>query len=107
MEPTTPPNPMPEHQLGYEILTKHKEAIRQLRWLANWGPDLNPIEKCWRAMKQALQRRKIQPTNEKEMANAMIEEWDALDQERINGLIAEQRHWIFEVVACRGWMTAN
>ena len=41
------------------------------------------------------------------MANAIIEEWDALDQEWINGLIAEQRHWIFEVVARRGWMTAN
>jgi hypothetical protein len=39
MEPTTPPNPMPDHQLGYEILTKHKEAIRQLRFLANWGPS--------------------------------------------------------------------
>jgi hypothetical protein len=39
MEPTTPPNPMPEHQLNYEILTKYKEAIRQLRFLANWGPS--------------------------------------------------------------------
>jgi hypothetical protein len=54
-----------------------------------------------------LHRRKIQPTNEEELANAMIEEWDTLDQEWINGLIAEQRHWIFEVVACRGWMSAN
>jgi hypothetical protein len=41
------------------------------------------------------------------MANAMIEEWDKLDQEWINGLISEQRHWIFEVVARKGWMTAN
>ncbi|RFU27462.1 hypothetical protein B7463_g8873, partial [Scytalidium lignicola] len=244
MEPTTPPNPMPEHELGYEILTKHKEAIRQLRFLANWGPsqlakvyrigrstvnrilkygaperirptrigkprlltqqavldiinyiclsyehrcldyfqlkaelhlecslnqilepaieviledfrvvtselgytpifmedgnsahghksitnpcaifrekhgiqllnhpstspDLNPIEKCWRAIKQSLHRRKIQPTNEIEMANAIIEEWNALDQEWINGLIIDQKHWIWEVVACQGWMTSN
>ena len=35
---TTPPNPMPEHQPGFEILTKHKEAIRQLHALAKWGP---------------------------------------------------------------------
>ena len=41
------------------------------------------------------------------MANTIIEEQDALNQEWINGLIAEQRHWIFEVVARRGWMTAN
>ena len=56
------------------------------------SPDLNPIEKCWRVMKQSLRCRKIQPTNEIDMANAMIEEWNALDQEWINGLIAEQQH---------------
>jgi len=43
-------------------------------------------------MKQLLYRRKIQPTNEVEMANAMIEEWDKLHREWINGLIPEQRH---------------
>jgi hypothetical protein len=39
MEPTTPPNPMPDHQLNYKILTKHKEAIRELHFLAKWGPS--------------------------------------------------------------------
>lgn len=38
-------------------------------------------------MKQSLHRRKIQPTNEIEMANAMIEECQKLDQEWINGLL--------------------
>ncbi|RFU25048.1 hypothetical protein B7463_g11291, partial [Scytalidium lignicola] len=32
------------------------------------------------------------------MANAIIEEWNALDQEWINGLIIDQKHWIWEVV---------
>jgi hypothetical protein len=58
-------------------------------------------------MKQSLHCRKIQPTNKEEIANTIIEEWDVLDQEWINKLIAEQRLWIFEVVACRGWMAAN
>jgi transposase len=35
--PSTPPNLMPDHQLGFEIRTKHKEAIRQLHFLAHWG----------------------------------------------------------------------
>jgi len=43
------------------------------------SPDLNLIEKCWRAMKQSLYRRKEQPTNEDDMADAMIEEWNKLD----------------------------
>ena len=54
MEPLTPPNPMPEHQLGYEILTKHKEAIRQLRWLAHWGPS--QITKVYRTGRSIINR---------------------------------------------------
>ena len=71
------------------------------------SPDLNPIEKCWRAMKQALHRRKRQPTNEQEMQDAIIEGWEALDQEWINGLIEQQEHWITVLVERRGWATLN
>ena len=35
--PSTPPNLMPDHQLGFEIRAKHKEAIRQLHFLAYWS----------------------------------------------------------------------
>jgi transposase len=38
------------------------------------SPDMNPIEKCWRRIKQALHRRKHQPTNEAEMQAAVTEE---------------------------------
>jgi len=41
------------------------------------SPDMNPIEKCWRRIKQALHRRKHQPTNEAEMQAAVTEEWKA------------------------------
>jgi hypothetical protein len=67
MEPATPPNPMPDHQLGYEILTKHKEAIRQLRFLANWGPS--QLAKVYRTGRSTINRilkydipERIQPT---------------------------------------------
>jgi len=43
------------------------------------SPDLNPIEKCWRAMRQSLHRRKRQPTNEQEMQETILEEREALD----------------------------
>jgi hypothetical protein len=43
------------------------------------SPNLNLIKKCWRAMKQSLHRCKIQPINEIDIANAMIEEWNALN----------------------------
>jgi hypothetical protein len=38
------------------------------------SPDMNPIEKYWRRIKQALYRRKYQPTTEVEMERAVTEE---------------------------------
>lgn len=46
------------------------------------SPDMNPIEKCWRWIKQALYRRLHQPTTEVEIRQAITEEWDArMDQQ--------------------------
>jgi transposase len=39
--------------------------------------DMNPIEKCWRWIKQALHRRQHQPTTKAEMRQAVLEEWEA------------------------------
>src|SRR6266487_3590379 len=58
------------------------------------SPDMNPIEKCWRRIKQALHRRKHQPTNEAEMQAAVTEEWEAIPQDWINELILKQEHWV-------------
>jgi hypothetical protein len=38
------------------------------------SPDMNPIEKCWRRIKQALHRRRHQPTTEAEMEAIVTEE---------------------------------
>ncbi|KUJ08735.1 uncharacterized protein LY89DRAFT_562602, partial [Mollisia scopiformis] len=51
------------------------------------SPDMNPIEKCWRRIKQALHRRLRQPTTEVQMVVVVLEEWDKIPQEWINGLI--------------------
>ena len=58
------------------------------RWRASQGitlfphpaisPDMNPIEKCWRRIKQALHRRPRQPTNEAEMEAVVREEWEKI-----------------------------
>ncbi|KUJ21351.1 Piwi-domain-containing protein [Mollisia scopiformis] len=59
------------------------------------SPDMNPIEKCWRRIKQALHRRLRQPTTEVQMVVAVLEEWDKIPQEWINGLIEQQDFWAF------------
>jgi hypothetical protein len=50
---------------------------------------MNPIEKCWRRIKQALHRQKRQPTTEAEIEAAVTEECEAIPQEWINKLIGK------------------
>jgi transposase len=54
--------------------------------------DMNPIEKCWRWIKQSLHRRQHQPTTVEEMRRAITEEWEAIPQEWTNKLILKQEH---------------
>ena len=71
------------------------------------SPDMNPIEKCWRWIKQRLHRRQHQLTNEEEMRAAVTEEWDAIPQEWINSLIDKQEHWVHVLMERFGWATPN
>jgi len=54
------------------------------------SPDMNLIEKCWRCIKQALYRRRKQPTTIRQMEQIVLEEWDRIPQEWINQLILKQ-----------------
>ena len=71
------------------------------------SPDMNPIEKCWRRIKQALHRRRKQPTTEAEMEAMVQEEWDRIPQEWINQLILKQEHWVHVLMERHGWSTPN
>ena len=71
------------------------------------SPDMNLIEKCWRRIKQALYRRKHQPTTEAQMEQAVTEEWDPIPQEWINQLILKHEHWVHVLAERRGWSTPN
>ncbi|PMD23503.1 hypothetical protein NA56DRAFT_569102, partial [Hyaloscypha hepaticicola] len=71
------------------------------------SPDMNPIEKCWRRIKQALHRRRHQPTTETEMEAIVLEEWDRIPQEWINELVLKQEYWITVLMERQGWSTPN
>jgi transposase len=87
------------------------------RWRTTYGiifmphpltsPDMNLIEKCWRRLKQALHRRKHQPTTVAKMQAAVTEEWEAIPQDWINTLILKQEHWVNVLVERHGWSTPN
>jgi hypothetical protein len=69
--------------------------------------DMNPIEKCWRRIKQALHRRRRQPTTMAEMEAMVQEEWDRIPQDWINELILKQEHWVHVLMERHGWATPN
>jgi transposase len=71
------------------------------------SPDMNPIEKYWRRIKQALHRRRKQPQTEAEMEEMVREEWDKIPQEWINELILKQEHWVQVLMERYGWSTPN
>ena len=54
------------------------------KWPAN-SPDLNPIEKMWGVMKQAV--KKFKPTNVEELKIVIQKVWDDFPQEKINNLV--------------------
>jgi len=68
---------------------------------------MNPIEKCWRRIKQALHRYRKQPNTEAEMEAIVQEEWDRIPQDWINELILKQEYWVHVLIERHGWATPN
>ena len=69
--------------------------------------DMNPIEKCWRYIKQKLHRRRKQPTTVAEIEVAVREEWERISQQWINDLILKQEHWVTVLIERHRWSTPN
>ena len=51
------------------------------------SPDLNPIENIWHMLKCAVRNRDQPPRTEEELAQALIEEWEQLDMNKINEIL--------------------
>ena len=55
-------------------------------WPPN-SPDLSPIEMVWAIMKNRLHDFNPQPTNKKQLEEALLIIWEGIDQETINNLV--------------------
>ena len=71
------------------------------------SPDINPIKKYWRRIKQVSYRRRRQPITIVEIKVMMLEEWDRISQDWINKLILKQEHWVQVLMERHGWSTPN
>lgn len=81
-----------------------EEEIEQLPWPA-FSPDLNPIEHAWDALDRGVRKRPIQPTNLRELEDALVQEWVALSQRDLNKLIESVPRRIEAVIQARGGYT--
>jgi hypothetical protein len=71
------------------------------------SPDMNPIQKYRRRIKQALHRGRHQPTIEAEIEAIVLEEWDGILQDWVNKLVLKQEHWVHVLMERHGWSTPN
>lgn len=81
-----------------------EQEIEQLPWPA-YSPDLNPIEHSWDALDRAVRKRRIQPTNLRQLEDMLVEEWTNLSQRDLNKLIESVPRRIDAVVQARGGYT--
>jgi transposase len=65
----------PIHCSKYTSKWQKKNGVRTMKWPAQ-SPDLNPIENIWSQLKFTLDKKKLK--NEKELEQAIYEEWEAL-----------------------------
>ena len=90
---------------GDNQVKRLKEQLK-IRWESNppCSPDLNPIEKIWRSIKQRLKNRGVIWTPE-DLKQAILEEWDKITLEEINRQIDSMPERVEAVSLARGGPT--
>lgn len=78
--------------------------VNTLPWPA-FSPDLNPIEHLWDQLGRAVYDGRRHITNRHQLIQALMEEWQAIPQYRIQRLIQSMRRRINSVLAARGGHT--
>src|SRR5438045_8783363 len=64
--------------VGNDQLPKLQHGIRGFSWPPS-SPDLNPIEKVWRWMKEELKKLPYVPKNREDMCRELQKLWDQVD----------------------------
>lgn len=81
-----------------------QEAINVL-YQPSLSPDCNPIEHLWDELGRAVRSRQNAPSNLHELRQALIEEWDRIDPDRLTRLVESMPRRLAEVVRSRGGPT--
>lgn len=69
------------------------------------SPDLNPIEECWRMVKEKLRHMPRKPTSLSGLWTAIQEVWNGIDQAKIDRMIDSMGRRREEILKVQGRST--
>lgn len=96
-------NARPHRARMINVALEH-HGITRMQWPPR-SPDCNPIEHVWDHLQRQIHARDHQPQNLEELANALTEEWQAMDQQFIRSLILSMPRRVQSVLRARGGPT--
>jgi len=80
---------------------EHQNIIKHLPWPAQ-SPDLNIIQPLWGVLEQRIRNRFPSPTSLKQLADALVQEWDNIPLETIQTLYESIPRRIAAVLKANG-----
>ena len=85
------------------IITDHLQnaRINRMEWPAN-STDLSPIEQLWDQLGCAVRARVTNTTTLADLRRMLVQEWDAIPQQRVVRLIRSMRRRCEAIVAAYG-----
>ena len=78
--------------------------VNTLPW-PPYSPDMNPIEHLWDHLDRRIRKRQLPPATLAQMRQAIVEEWNAYPQHRINRLVMSMQRRLRSMIASRGGHT--
>ncbi len=85
-----------------DLLEEHNVDV--LDW-PPYSPDMSPIEHLWDELDRNVRRRQNLPNNVRELANALLEEWELIPMAKINKLINSMTSRVRAGIYARGGHT--
>ena len=86
------------------VITLEDQNIEVLPWPAQ-SADLNPIEQVWDILKVQIGRRETRPTSIHDLWNVVLEEWELISLDRIQGLYESMPRRVEAVLKAKGGHT--
>lgn len=90
----------PKHKAKSTLAFLKRRGIKVLGSWPSQSPDLNPIENCWRVLKEAVRRRS--PKNLEELKVVCREEWNKISPEYCKKLVDSMPKRLTAVIANKG-----